>query len=111
VLRAFCLGNDAPSAIVIELRRVVMAIRTDVLRSRLALLRGLDMTDEFQCALVPTLLLRARRDRLVVEPLVPEAGAAMTSAAMIDGPHFLLQVRASECWLAIEAWCADRAVI
>ena len=108
ILRMFCVGRDAPRDIVDELRRVVSTIPTAVLRSRLSLLRSLEQGNPFQGVEVPLLLIRARDDRLVRDPLAVARGHPMASAEVIEGPHFLLQTRAAECWQAIQAWLSER---
>lgn len=104
MLRAFCLGRDASDAAVDALARVVEAVPPAVLGSRLSSLRSL--RDHSHRAGVPCLLLRARYDRLVPYPLTSDDDDRMSSMVTIDGPHFLLQARAAECWRAIEAWLA-----
>jgi pimeloyl-ACP methyl ester carboxylesterase len=104
LLRAFCVGIEAPDECVGELAAIVRSLPTEVLRARLALLRGLDMRVESSRMTTPVLHLRARRDRLVSAVLADDAPVAAFREAVIDGPHFLLQVRAEQCWKVIEEW-------
>lgn len=103
LLRMFCLGGDAPADTLDELRGVIASMPSTVLHTRLALLRALDGSKTPWPTDVPILLLRAGRDRLVIDPLVADEGVTMTT---IDGPHFLLQARPAECAAAIDAWLA-----
>lgn len=108
MLRVFCLGRDASDAALDALKRVAESMPPAVLGSRLSLLRSLG--ERFHRADVPRLLLRARHDRLVLDPLAADEDDRMSSMATIDGPHFLLQARAAECWRVIEAWLAAAVV-
>ena len=104
MLRALCLGGDATEEVVGELKRIVMSMPRRLLAARLSILRSLDAECAIGRVQIPKLLLRARQDRLVTAPLAPDATDPQATLSIIDGPHFLLQVRPSECWQAIEAW-------
>ncbi len=103
-LRILCLGRDASEKIVGELKSVVARMPSRMLGARLSLLRALDREAALGRSEKPMLVLRARHDRLVTEPLAHDTGDPQATLAIIDGPHFLLQTRPAECWRAIEAW-------
>ncbi len=104
LLRAFCLGFDAPEECIRELAGIVRALPVDLLRARLSLLRDLDLRDGLKRTTVPVLHLRAGKDRLVRAMLSDDAPPAGFREVVVDGPHFLLQARAQACWQVVEEW-------
>ena len=107
MLRTFCLGHEASDDLVDALTCLVRTMPSAVLAARLRLLRSLNEDHAHRRIDVPRLLLRARRDRLVLESKAARATDRNARAEIIDGPHFLLQARAAECWRVIETWCAS----
>ena len=102
MLRAACLGPDAPEALVASLKSIVDSLPTSVLQARLRLLRDLDESASLADAPVPLLLLHASNDKLVRAPAGPPG--RLVQHAVVEGPHFLLQSRALECWRTIDSW-------
>lgn len=108
LLRAFCLGDDAPQKAVLSLRNAIGRLSRATLRSRLELLRTLRPVGAAEGAAVPILCLVAGQDRLVLSRAALEGLSRYAAVRRIEGPHFLLQTRATECVAAIEAWLAEK---
>ncbi len=107
MLRFFCLGGDVQQEVVLSLRDAIGRLSPATLRSRLELLRSLHPAGGTEGTMVPILCLIAGQDRLVVSRIAERTLSLNTSRHRIEGPHFLLQARATECVAAIEAWRAQ----
>jgi pimeloyl-ACP methyl ester carboxylesterase len=87
--------SDAPS----QVERAMSGVSAAVIRCRIAELLGVDETAALQEVRVPTLVLRAARDRVVpkraTQVIVENSPGA--KLVEVDGPHLLLQTRAAEC--------------
>ncbi len=79
----------------------------DVLRARWNAVMRVNDVPLLASIRIPVLYLRASEDRVVSSAsrqAIADALPSMTTA-MVEGPHFLLQLRAAECADAIRAWC------
>ena len=106
LLRFFCLGDDVRQEAVLSLRDAIERLSPATLRSRLELLRSLHPVGGTEGTTVPILCLIAGQDRLVVSRIAERTLWRDASIHRIEGPHFLLQARPTECVAAIEAWRA-----
>ena len=81
-----------------------------VIRHRIAALLGADETSTLSSILLPTLVLRARRDRVIstAATLRILRGIPHARRVEIDGPHLLLQTCAAECATAVLAFMRER---
>lgn len=104
MVRLMCLDFGVAQTCVRSVQRVVRALPIEVLRSRLRLLRDLDVEEMLDGLDKPWLALVPNRDRLVVPGSFPLSATGQTES--VDGPHFLLQARPEECWRRIDAWLA-----
>jgi pimeloyl-[acyl-carrier protein] methyl ester esterase len=75
----------------------------ETIRSRLQVLRTVDLRPQLGTITVPTLYLCATRDRIVGRHLGQHLidGLKNVEVKEIDGPHLLLQARPRECAAAI----------
>ena len=105
-LRTFCLDDHATTEQIDALKSAINQLPTNVLRCRLDLLRSLDIESKSIVDTLPILHLRADRDRLVRRSSAPDLSQLHPDSRVttINGPHFLLQSRASECAKAIRDW-------
>ncbi len=80
------------------------------LRTRWNAVLQVDVTPLLAAIRVPVLYLQASRDRVVPRTSRQAIVEALPTSTMeiIEGPHFLLQVRAAGCAHAIAAWCDRR---
>ena len=67
-----------------------------------------DEQDQLQHIRLPTLVLLANQDRLVPARATAQLARCITGARLYrtDGPHLLLQTRASDCALAVAGFMA-----
>jgi pimeloyl-ACP methyl ester carboxylesterase len=74
-----------------------------VIRRRIAALLAVDETAALTEIRVPTLVLRAARDRVVSDAATAEIlhGIAHAREVVIEGPHLLLQTCAAACAAAV----------
>src|SRR5512138_621660 len=93
VVRWFMAGNDAPDAIVEEVRRAVAAVRPDVLAHRAAEALRVDVRADLARVEVPVLVLAPTRDRLIRTDVAEDVLALRPDAevALVDAPHMVLQ--------------------
>jgi pimeloyl-ACP methyl ester carboxylesterase len=93
VVRWFMAGNDAPDAIVEEVRRAVAAVSPDVLAHRSAEALRVDVREELARVDVPVLVLAPTRDRLIRTDVAADVLAILPEAevALLDAPHMVLQ--------------------
>lgn len=98
LLRAACVGMDAPDSLVALLRRALAAVPPRVLAHRLALIAAADGAPG-RAAALPCLYLQATHDRLVParSSLWFAAHFRNLRLVRVDGPHFLPQARPAEC--------------
>jgi pimeloyl-ACP methyl ester carboxylesterase len=106
VIRHWLAGDDAPEALVDQVREAVRSVRVPVLVSRVKQALHEDVAAEAVHCPVPILYLRAREDRLVSsssESTLRVLRPDLTTIEM-DGPHLILQRRPKEAVQAIEGF-------
>jgi pimeloyl-ACP methyl ester carboxylesterase len=88
-------AQDAP----VQMERAIAGVEPDVIRRRIAALLSADESAALAAIAVPTLVLRARQDRVISHAATRWILRKLPSArvAEIDGPHLLLQTRPAEC--------------
>ena len=110
--RVFVLGA-APAAMVDAVYQHHQQVAGHVSLGRLHEVFKVDVRKLFSQAQVPLLHLYAKRDRVVLQHSVREIQRLrpdITSVG-IDGPHFLLQTRATECAAAIVNFLSQHQVL
>lgn len=92
-------GSLSPSSATSQTERAMSGVSAGVIRRRIAGLLGVDETAALRQVRVPTLVLRASRDRVISRRATQVIMDNLTTAELIaiDGPHLLLQARAAEC--------------
>ncbi|MDQ8033707.1 MAG: alpha/beta fold hydrolase [Bordetella sp.] len=87
------LGDAQTPALRAALKAALAEVPAAVLRARLGEVARVDVSAAARRVAVPTLYLRATRDRLVRATAADEVRAAIPGAAVVDvdGPHCLLQ--------------------
>ncbi len=92
------LGRERPPALMPLIDQSQAALDGGVIRKRVVEMLGVEARADLARVAVPVLSLRARRDRLVpaANGRVIRAVARDVREVEIDGPHMLLQVRATE---------------
>ena len=102
-LRHACLNGERDNQLLKQAVSVLRSVPASTMHARLRTLATIDVRPLLSSVSVPTLYLRATRDRVVHRRL----GHALTdelpnvSIEEIDGPHLLLQARPRECAEAI----------
>jgi pimeloyl-ACP methyl ester carboxylesterase len=98
-VRLLLAGRDADAALVASLRAAMVALPPTVAAARARTALEADERAALSRIAVPTLMLRATRDRLLRLGHADDALASLPSAqvASIDGPHLILQRRPREC--------------
>ena len=93
VAEFFLLGRWATPKLRAAFTQVLGAVDADVLSARLAACLGVDVRDQLATIAVPTLYLRAGRDRLVPPAACEQIRQALPNMQVVDldGPHCLLQ--------------------
>jgi pimeloyl-ACP methyl ester carboxylesterase len=96
-------GSMSPSAATSRSERAMSGVSADVIRRRIADLLKVNETAALRQVRVPTLALRAMRDRVISKRASQIIVDNSQSAKLveIDGPHLLLQSRAAECAAAV----------
>jgi len=96
-------GSASPQAAPTQQERAMAGVSHAVIRHRIAELLAVDATPALRLVRMPTLVLRARGDRVISRAATLRILHALPSARMveIDGPHLLLQTRLEECTLCI----------
>lgn len=92
-------GSASPQRAPAQAQRAMAGVSATVIRHRIAALLAVDASAALAAIRLPTLLLRARHDRVIsraatqwIMNILPRA-----QLAEIDGPHLLLQTRAPQC--------------
>ena len=103
VLSPLLLGPWSTARLETMLRAAVQSVPSDLLRFRASVALQADATSLLQRISVPTLCLRARDDRLLSRACSDRIASAISDCTVqdIEGPHLLLQARASTCAHAI----------
>jgi pimeloyl-[acyl-carrier protein] methyl ester esterase len=103
ILRYVCLNGERDNRLLEQALSVLRSVPASTMHARLTTLSTIDMRPLLCSVNVPTLYLRATRDRVVHQRL----GRALTDnlsnvvVQEIEGPHLLLQARPRECAEAI----------
>jgi len=97
----FLLGRWASRDLVKRVQAAIAGVQPTVLRARAAAAMSADFTSTLDSISIPTLVLRAKNDRLLF--LAPRTGLAdrlfNSTQVDLDGPHLLLQAQ--------PRWCAE----
>jgi pimeloyl-[acyl-carrier protein] methyl ester esterase len=103
-------GSASPSKAPRQSERAMAGVATSVIRRRIAALLAVDETAALGEVSVPTLVLRASRDRVVSEAATMRIMRGIRHARRVDvgGPHLLLKTQPKEC--AAEVLCFIREV-
>jgi pimeloyl-ACP methyl ester carboxylesterase len=85
------------------MERAMSAVSAAVIRQRIAALLRVDETQALRRIKVPTLVLRARGDRVIPRAATRCIARVLPHAQLveIDAPHLLLQTRPEECAAAV----------
>lgn len=107
------LGRWRTPALEADLRACLRGVAPDVLRTRMAATLRVDARDALARIRVPTLVLRARHDRLMRAATSRRliAGIPQADSIDIDGPHLLLQTRTDACIARILAFAQTRCAM
>jgi pimeloyl-[acyl-carrier protein] methyl ester esterase len=105
-------GSASPQRAPAQRERAIAGVAPAVIRHRIAALLAVDESAALGRIRVPTLVLRARRDRVISRAATRWILKTLPGAqlAEIDGPHLLLQARPAECAaIVLEFMRAGRA--
>ena len=102
LIGAFLTGGDR--ALAADIQRTVRALSGDIIAHRITSALHVDVRAELQRFSKALLCLSATRDWIVPARSAATIRALKPSASFveIDGPHMLLQTRATESWRAID---------
>lgn len=92
-----------------DLRAALDDVAPDVLRTRAAAAMRVDADDRLPHIHVPTLVLRAKRDRLLRPGAIRQllSGIAHARQIAFDGPHLLLQTQVDACARAVAVFVRE----
>ena len=92
-------GSASPSKAPRQSERAMAGVAASVIRRRIAALLAVDETAALGKVSVPTLVLRATRDRVVSAAATMKImrGIGHARRVDVDGPHLLLMTRPEEC--------------
>jgi pimeloyl-ACP methyl ester carboxylesterase len=92
-------GSISPTAAPSHVERAMTGISAEVIRKRIGEILRVDETEALRRVRVPTVVLRAARDRVISKRATQVIFENSMSAklAEFDAPHLLLQTRAVEC--------------
>jgi pimeloyl-ACP methyl ester carboxylesterase len=96
-------GSLSPHRAPSQMERAMSAVSAAVIRQRIAALLRVDETQALRRIKVPTLVLRARGDRVIPRAATRCIARVLPHAQLveIDAPHLLLQTRPEECAAAV----------
>ena len=96
-------GSLSPHRAPSQMERAMSAVSAAVIRQRIADLLRVDETQALRRIKVPTLVLRARGDRVIPRAATRWIARVLPHAQLveIDAPHLLLQTRPQECAAAV----------
>jgi pimeloyl-ACP methyl ester carboxylesterase len=96
-------GSASPRRAPAQKDRAIFGVSPAVIRHRIAALLAVDESAALARIRVPTLVLRARHDRVVSRAATRRIMNALPGArlAELDGPHLLLQSHPAECAAAV----------
>src|SRR3984957_5204277 len=92
-------GSASPQRAPAQMQRAIAGVSPAVIRHRIAALLGVDESAALGAIRLPTLVLRARHDRVISRAATRWVVRTLPAARLveIDGPHLLLQTRPAEC--------------
>src|SRR3984893_1523215 len=92
-------GSSSPQRAPAQMQRAIAGVSPAVIRRRIAALMAVDASPALGAIKLPTLVLRARRDRVISHAATRWILRTLPGAQLveIDGPHLLLQTRPAEC--------------
>jgi len=96
-------GSLSPDRAPSQMERAMSAVSAAVVRQRIAALLRVDETQALRRIKIPTLVLRARADRVIPKAATRRVVKVLPHAQLveIDAPHLLLQTRPVECAAAV----------
>jgi pimeloyl-[acyl-carrier protein] methyl ester esterase len=96
-------GSLSPHRAPSQMERAMSAVSAAVIRQRIAAILRVDETQALRRIKVPTLVLRARGDRVIPGAATRWIARVLPHAQLveIDAPHLLLQTRPLECAAAV----------
>jgi pimeloyl-[acyl-carrier protein] methyl ester esterase len=96
-------GSLSPHRAPSQMERAMSAVSAAVIRQRIAALLRVDETQALRRTKVPTLVMRARGDRVIPRAATRCIARVLPHAQLveIDAPHLLLQTRPKECAAAV----------
>lgn len=102
-VRMFCLNGIRDHKLLEQVTRVVKDMTPAHINRRFRILRDVDLGFDLANIRVPTLYLRASRDRLIDDALGNEVVGQLPNAILreVDGPHLLFQTKPAECAVLI----------
>ena len=107
-LDSFCLNGNADDIAAKRIKDVVQSLSPELIKARLGILQSLpvDLPSLLTAGKLPLLFIKPLRDRLVARKYFSQIEQRLPGdcIASIDGPHFLLQCRPSQCADAIAAF-------
>jgi pimeloyl-ACP methyl ester carboxylesterase len=103
-------GSASPNRAPRQSQRAMATVSAAVIRHRIAALLGSDENSTLRSISLPTLVLCARRDRVIskVATMRILRGIPHAQHIEIDGPHLLLQTCAAECATAVLSFMRER---
>jgi pimeloyl-[acyl-carrier protein] methyl ester esterase len=92
-------GSTSPQRAPAQQERAMAGVSPAVIRRRIAALLAVDESAALGTIRLPTLVLRARHDRVIARAATQWILKTLPRARLveIDGPHLLLQTRPAEC--------------
>jgi pimeloyl-ACP methyl ester carboxylesterase len=104
-------GSASPQRAPSQAERAMTGVSPTVIRRRIASLLAVDESTALGRIQVPTLVLKALRDRVISRAATRWILKTLPSAqlAEIDGPHLLLQTRPAECAAVVLRFMRDAA--
>jgi pimeloyl-[acyl-carrier protein] methyl ester esterase len=96
-------GSASPRRAPGQMQRAIAGVSSAVIRRRIAALLSVDENAALGRIRLPTLVIKARRDRVISRAATRRMLAQLPHAQLIeiDGPHLLLQTRPGECAAAV----------
>jgi pimeloyl-[acyl-carrier protein] methyl ester esterase len=106
-------GSASPSTAPRQSERAMAGVAASVIRRRIAALLSVDETAALAKISVPTLVLRATRDRVVSKAATMRIirGVRHARRVDVDGPHLLLKTRPKECAAAVLKFLRERTTV
>lgn len=97
-------GSASPQRAPAQMERAIADVSPAVIRHRIAALLAVDETAALGRIRLPTLVLKARRDRVISPAATQWILKTLPGAELmqIDGPHLLLQTRPAECAAVVQ---------